>query len=159
MREYQAFLIIAVFIASGLSFLDGRFSQILVRLTVGVVGVVVAIAISGGILFGIGFSAAFGARSLGPDGLRILGAALLVLYFAACALTCLPLLPSQKVRTIGWGLHFVYMPIAAFLTTFSAIDLPWDLRLWSYSNSLSLGLIYAMLWFRIIDRQVPQPPP
>jgi len=154
-RDYQAYLIFAVFIASGISFLDGALPRILVRITTGLVGAVIAIAITGGILFGIGFSAAFGARSFGPDGPRMLGAALLVLYFVICALTCLPVWSARKLRFIGLVMHFVNMPIAVFLTTFSSIDLPWDMQLWSYGNSLSWGLIYAMLWFRMVEKQTP----
>ena len=85
----------------------------------------------------------------------MLGGALIALYFAVCSLTCLPIIPNHYLRNLGLGLHFVYFPIAAYLTTSSAMNLPFDLRLSSYGNTLSLGLIYAMLWFRMVDTQKP----
>jgi len=148
--EYQAFLVLAIFIASGLSFLNGKAPQIAVRITVAVVGITAALLILGGILFGIGFSAGFGARSFGPDGLRMLGAALLVLYFAACSLTCLLSIPTRYLCYSGLVLHFIFLPIVVFLTTFGV---PTGFRFGAYANELSLGLIYAMLWFRTIDTQ------
>ncbi|MCE0498020.1 MAG: hypothetical protein LV481_08765 [Methylacidiphilales bacterium] len=152
---YQAFLIFAVFVASGISFLPGKFLQIFVRITVAVVGIISFLFVSGGILWGIYFAAGFGARSFGQDGPRMLGAALVALYFAVCSLTCLPIIPNDYLRSLGLGLHFIYLPIAVYLTTLGAIDIPFSLRLGVYADRLSLGLIYAMLWFRMLEMQRP----
>jgi hypothetical protein len=151
--EYRAILIFAIFIASGVSFLSGMFPRIFVRIIIAVVGIVGFLLISGGLIFGIGLAAGFGARSLGQDGLVVLGAVLVAVYFVVCTLTSLPILPNQYLRPIGLGLHFIYMPIAVFLTTLTETSLPFEYSLSRYATSLTLGLIYAMLWFRMVEAQ------
>lgn len=85
----------------------------------------------------------------------MLGAALVALYFAVCSLTCLPIIPHHYLRFLGLGLHFIYLPIVVGLIALSASAIPFSFRLGSYSNELSLGLIYVMLWFRMVDTQRP----
>ena len=152
---YQALLIFAVFIASGISFLPGKFSQIFVRIVVAAVGIISCLLIVGGILWGIAFSAGFGARSFGQDGMRVLGGALIALYFAVCSLSCLPIVPYHFLRFWGLSLHFIYLPIALCLTTLNGMNLPFFFSLDRYAEALALGLIYAMLWFRMIDARKP----
>ncbi len=81
----------------------------------------------------------------------MLGAALLVIYFIACALTSLPILSGRYFRRFGLGLNFVFMPIAVLLASMTRFDLPFELRLYGFAQELSWGLIYAMLWFRMAD--------
>ena len=155
MRDYSSYLILAVFIASGVSFFDGLYARLFVRLMIVVIGLVAGIGTSLALFFGIAISAGFDVTSLGPDWPRMIGDFMLDLYLGACVLTCVPLLPAQQLRTLVLGLHFILLPIATFLTTFSALSLPWEIRLAVFAHALSLGLIYAMLWFRMIERPIP----
>jgi hypothetical protein len=149
-RDYETLLILAVFIVSGISFLPGKVPRITVRLTVAVVGISGVLLIAGGMLFAFGFAAGFGARSLGQDGPRFLGGLLLVLYFAVCSLSCLPILSKRNLIMWGLGLHFVYLPVAVLLT---ALGTPAGFFFYGYISSLSLGLCYAMLWFRMVGME------
>jgi hypothetical protein len=158
MRDLTAYLILAVFIASGVSFFDGLFARLFVRVTIVVVGFITAIGISLAIFFGFALSEDYSATSLTKEGPRMFGDAMLILYLGACVLTCVPLLSTRQLRTTGLVLHFVVMPVGAFLKTFSALSLPWEIRMSIFGHVLSLGLIYAMLWFRMAAQRLPHGP-
>ena len=151
--DFPTYLIIAVFIASGVSFFEGLFAKFVVRLTTVVVGLVAGLAITLRILGAFAFSSDWGALAYGVDTLRLIGDATLLVYLGICVLTCVPLLPARQMLTLGLSLHFIVLPIAMFLTTFTALTLPWGIRLSAFTHNLTMALIYAMLWFRMLEKQ------
>lgn len=151
-REYGPFIIFAVFIASGISFLPGKFPRDFVRSTVAIVGIFYFLIVLGIIMQGNGFSAGVGAYPSGENVPRTLEDGLAGLYFVVCSLTCLPIILKRNLRSFGLGLHFIYFPTVVCLATMFTSVSVWY-RFGAFGGELSRGLIYAMLWFRMIDMQ------